>query len=274
MELGSGSDRNFKSTKYSKEYSKKHPKEYSKGILSFILVLFLGGAILWATLGYARASYFDYSEALQAEKMYYTSQDVEHSFILAERLGFEKGNEEYAQNVTSWVGCAVEETIAETARTGISQCGDCILPVLSNTAGGSASGLSNCIWLDRMKMCQSSCRLCGGFPEYSNIVDPEIREQAAGYPYLQSEYNGMSVSVQGNGCAKARFNSFDKVTCTARLDTAELCKTSVTVADAETGQSHTSSIPSLIYEYNMPLSMESILSGFSSQLTGLGVNVP
>ena len=155
-----------------------------RGILSFVLVLSLAGAIVWATLGYARASYFDYSDSLEAERLFYTSQDLKHSYVNNIRIGFAEGNEEYKRQVIEKTECMFERAalelgidVAATILSGgasevmdmVTDEDDCSRCLATALPESSVISFGSCLWIDNIKRCSEKCD-CGEFPDYKKVV--------------------------------------------------------------------------------------------------------
>ncbi|MCD6279942.1 hypothetical protein J7J26_04205 [Candidatus Micrarchaeota archaeon] len=256
-----------------------------KGILSFILVLFLAGAIVWATMGYARASYFDYSDSLGAERLFYTSQDIKHSYINNIRFGFEDGNNEYKKQVIDKTRCIFEkagEELGEDALTILltgggseildivtdeDDCSKCLGMAFPTMMASGVSGMS-CIWIENIKRCSEKCD-CGEFPDYEQVVRGEIDRRIEKYPYKNgyfgqtAVYNGIDVNLQDTSPYCYRVN-FDEGTCTAKLDIGkaqeyyDTCSIGIIVRNPKNNNRIRTKIPVQHYDFQLALSLTNI----------------
>ncbi len=234
-----------------------------KGLLSFLLVLALGGAILLAVSGYVRTDYFDYSELITSEKTFYTSQDLEHAYINAMRKGFDRGNGEYQVQVGTKTLCVIDRAAEEVgmdvllevisggaasvALDEVSPCTSCLITTLDNLDP------ETCRWINSIKRCSTKCG-CGTFPDYSQIVNNDINLYTSRLTGSTIMYNGYTTSWSGRECY---YTEFDYTTCEGRLWISKRrppsppCQISLTLHGRLT---KTYKIPELRYSKTLPLS--------------------
>jgi len=88
-----------------------------KGFVSFILVLFLLVAILFAIDGYAEAKSYKDDSALLLEKKYYKEQDIMHAMLSCARSGAKEAETAYVASLAA--GEEMKEPIENAMKLGI-----------------------------------------------------------------------------------------------------------------------------------------------------------